>query len=134
MALAPGLDAADFGRSSKVIAVAIFAQPFALAVCLAGLAASGLETIALAVLSSRVGNEELGATAAFASGLRVDHAAHQLAAARSGRKRKKKTGKKMKSKKEEELSERSAGRKSSGRRRIFKPACFRHFHSAADSC
>jgi len=91
MAFAPLLDAADFLRSTKVVAVSVLAQPSSLAGCLAGLAARGLGTVALAVFGPRIGNEKLGATAAFASGLRVAHRGPDLAASLSGRKRKRRT-------------------------------------------
>jgi hypothetical protein len=91
MALAPQLDAADFVSSAEVVTVAIFAQPPSLAGCLTGLLASGLGTIPLPILGAPIGEEELRATTAFASGLRQAHRERYLEAPHSGRKRKRRT-------------------------------------------
>jgi len=73
MALAPELDAAHLIGTAEVVPVGGFAQPAPLTGGLAGLLTSGLGTIVLAVLVTRIGNEKLGATAAFASGLLEAH-------------------------------------------------------------
>lgn len=73
MVLAPQLNAADLGGSPEVIAIAVFAQPPALTGGLAGLAASRIRTVTLAILGPRIGNEKLAATAAFASSLSTVH-------------------------------------------------------------
>ena len=73
MVLAPELDPAHWLSTAEVVAVARFTQPAPLAGCLAGLAAGGLRTIALAILGARIGNEKLAATPAFSSGLCSAH-------------------------------------------------------------
>src|SRR2546422_7835761 len=73
MALAPQLDAADLLSSAEVIAVAVLAQPSALAGCLTGMSANELGTVALAIFGPRIGKEKLGATTAFTSGLQAAH-------------------------------------------------------------
>src|SRR5438132_12487145 len=103
MALAPELDTADLVSSAEVVAVAVLAQPPSLADRLTGLPASELRTIALAIFSPRVGNEQLGATAAFASGLCAAHREPHPDARRTGRKPKRRTGRKRNPKKEEKL-------------------------------
>jgi hypothetical protein len=103
MTLAPQLDAADFVGSAEMVSVAIFAEPASLAGSLAGQTASGLETVALAILGPRVGNEKLGATAAFTSGQRAAHRKPYPRNPRTGRKSKKKTGRKRNPKKEEKI-------------------------------
>jgi len=97
MALAPELDAEHLVGTAEVIAVGGFAQPAPLTGGLAGLPTSGLGTIVLAGLVTRIGNEKLGATAAFASGLLAAHREPLLKEAQPGRKRKKKNRKKTKS-------------------------------------
>jgi len=97
MTLAPEFDAEDLVGSAEVVSVAGFAQPSLLAGGLAGLLTSGLGTIVLAALVTRIGNEKLGATAAFASGLLAAHREPHLKEAQPGRKRKKKNRKKTKS-------------------------------------
>jgi len=57
MALAPTLDSADFVFSTEEVAVAIFAQPPSLAGGLTGPLARAQGTIALTVLSARVGRK-----------------------------------------------------------------------------
>jgi hypothetical protein len=96
MALAPELDAAHLVGTAEVVAVAGLAQPAPLTGGLAGLPTSGLGTIVLAGLVTRIGNEKLGATAAFASGLLAAHREPQLKEVASARKRKKKNRKKTK--------------------------------------
>ena len=73
MTLAPELVAQELVGTAEVVAVAGLAQPAALTGGLAGLLTSGLGTIVLASLVTRIGNEKLGATAAFASGLLTAH-------------------------------------------------------------
>jgi hypothetical protein len=91
MVFAPQLNAAHLGGSPEVIAVAVLAQPPALTGCLAGLAASGMGTVTLTILSPRIGNEKLAATAAFASSLSKAHCKPQLEATAPGRKPKRTT-------------------------------------------
>ena len=105
MALAPELDATDLVRSATVVAVAILAGPPPLAGLLTGLPTSRLKTVALAIFSPRIGNEELAATTALASGLRAAHRAHHFGDARPGRKRKRRTRRTPNRKKEEESYE-----------------------------
>jgi len=97
MALAPELDAAHLIGTAEVVPVGGFAQPAPLTGGLAGLPTSGLGTIVLAALVTRIGNEKLGATVAFASGLLAAHREPHLKEAQPGRKRKKKNRKKTKS-------------------------------------
>jgi hypothetical protein len=97
MALAPKFDAEDLVGSAEVVAVAGLAQPPPLAGGLAGQPTSGLGTIVLAGFVAWIGNEKLGATAAFASGLLAAHREPQLKEAQPGRKRKKKNRKKTES-------------------------------------
>jgi hypothetical protein len=73
MTLTPQLDATDFIGPAKMVSVAMFAEPALLAGGLAGLSASGLGTITLAIQGPRIGDEELRATAAFASAQRAAH-------------------------------------------------------------
>ena len=73
MILTPQLDAADLIGPPEMITVAVFAQPTMLTGCLAGLAASEVRTVTLAILGPRIGNEKLTATAAFASALSTAH-------------------------------------------------------------
>jgi hypothetical protein len=73
MTLAPEFHTQDLVGAAKVVAVVGFAQPAALTGGLAGLPTSGLGTIVLASLVTRIGNEKLGATAAFASALCSAH-------------------------------------------------------------
>src|SRR6059036_1587472 len=101
MALAPQLHAPDLVSSAEVVTVAVLAQPPSLAGRLAGLAKGGRGTVALAVLSAAIGNEKLGATATFASGLRAAHRGPDLEAARSRRKRKRRTARRRNRNKEE---------------------------------
>ena len=77
-----------------MITVAVLAQPSALAGYLTGLSASGLGTVALAIFGPRIGNEKLGATTAFASGLRAAHRGLHFEEPPPGRKRKRTTGRK----------------------------------------
>ena len=91
MVLAPQLNAANLGGSPEVIAVAVLAQPPALTGGLADLAASRIRTVTLAILSPRVGNEKLAATAAFASSLSTAHCSPQLEATAPRRKPKRRT-------------------------------------------
>src|SRR2546427_12442833 len=91
MALAPRQDAADFIRSAEVVAIPVLAEPPSLAGCLAGLPTPGLGTIPLPILSAPIGDEELRATTAFASGLREGHREHYFEAPHSRRKRKRRT-------------------------------------------
>jgi hypothetical protein len=102
MTLAPEFDAQDLVGSAEVVSVAGFAQPSPLAGGLAGLPTSRLGTIVLAGFVTRIGNEKLGATVAFASGLFAAHREPQLREAKSGRKRKKKNRRTRSRKKEEE--------------------------------
>ena len=103
MALAPELDAADLVRSAEVIAVAVLAQPPSLGGSLADLSASGSGTVVLPIGGARIGNEELRATTAFASGLRAAHREPDLEATQAGRKRKRRATRTRNRKKEEEL-------------------------------
>jgi len=103
MTLAPQLDTADFVSAAEMVAVAIFAEPALLAGGLAGLSASGLGTVALAIQGPRIGNEKLIATAAFASGQRAAHRKPYPGDPRTGRKSKKKIGRKRNPKKEEKF-------------------------------
>jgi hypothetical protein len=73
MALAPELDTAHLVGTAEVIAVGGFAQPTPLTGGLAGLPTRGRRTVVLAGFVARIGNEKLGATAAFASGLLAAH-------------------------------------------------------------
>ena len=105
MAPTPELDAADFVRSAKGVAVAMLAGPPPLADPLTGLSAGRLRTVALAIFGPRIGKEELAATAAFTSGRRTTHGALHFGGARPGRKRKRRSGSTPNRKKEEELCE-----------------------------
>jgi len=73
MAPAPELNAPDLLGSAEVVAVASLAQPPPLTGCVTGPPTSGLGTIVLASLVTRIGDEKLGATAAFASDLVAAH-------------------------------------------------------------
>jgi hypothetical protein len=97
MTLAPELDAAHLVGTAEVVAVARFAQPSPLAGGLAGPPTIRLGTIVLAGFVARIGNEKLGATAAFASGVLAAHREAHLKEAQPGRKRKKKNRKKTRS-------------------------------------
>jgi len=95
MALAPQLDATDLLSSAEVVAIAILAQPPALAGCLTGVSAGGLGTMALAIFGPWIGNEKRAATTAFASGLgAAAHGGPHFEEALPGRKRKRTTGRK----------------------------------------
>ena len=100
MALAPQLDPLDLVSSAEVVTVAVLAEPPPLAGCLTGLSASERGTVALAIFGARIGNEQLGATAAFASGLRAAHREPDPGEQRVGRKPKRRTGRKRNPKKE----------------------------------
>jgi hypothetical protein len=91
MVFAPQLNAAHLGGSPEMIAVAVLAQPPALTGGLAGLAASRIRTVTLAILGPRIGNEKLAATAAFTSSLSTAHGEPQLEATAPGRKPKRTT-------------------------------------------
>jgi hypothetical protein len=73
MTLAPEFHPQDLVGTAKVVAVAGLAQPASLTGGLAGLPTRGLGTVVLAGLVTRIGEEKLGATAAFASGLLKAH-------------------------------------------------------------
>src|SRR5688572_5976726 len=73
MTLAPELDAQQLVGTAEVVAVAGLAQPAPLTGGFAGLPTRGLGTVVLAGLVTRIGEEKLGATAAFASGLLAAH-------------------------------------------------------------
>jgi hypothetical protein len=103
MALAPQLDAADLVSSAEVVAVAVLAEPPPLAGCLTGLPASERGTVALAIFGARISHEQLGATAAFVSGLRAAHRELHPGEPRTGRKPKRRTGRKRNPKKEEKF-------------------------------
>jgi len=103
MALAPQLDTADLVSSAEVVAVAVLAQPPSLTGFLTLLPASELGTVALAIFGPRIGNEQLGAAAAFASGLCAAHREPYPGARRTGRKPKRRTGRKRNPKKEEKF-------------------------------
>jgi hypothetical protein len=103
MAFAPDLDTANFVRSAEVVAVAILAEPPSMAGCLAGLSARGLGTVALAIFGPGIGNEKLGATTAFASGLRAAHREPHPRERRTGRKSKRRAEEDQKAKKEEKF-------------------------------
>src|SRR5437016_14480510 len=96
MALAPELDAAHLVGTAEIVAIGSFAQPAPLTGGLAGLPTSGLGTIVLAGLATRIGKEKLGATVAFASGLLAAHREPHLKGAQAGRKRTTKKRKKAK--------------------------------------
>ena len=86
MAPAPELDAADLVGSAKVVAVARLAQPPPLTGHVTGPPTKGLGTIVLTSLVTRIGDEKLGATTAFASSLVAAHGVRHLEDAQSGRK------------------------------------------------
>jgi len=124
MGFAPGLNAAHLIWSSEVIAVAVFAEPFALAGCLAGLSASGVDTVPLTVCRSWIRNEELVATTALASGFETGHGAYHLAQLRSERKRKTKwqendNGRRKKSFQREEPEEKPTEENGFSNRHVF---------------
>ena len=103
MAIAPELDAAHLVGTAEVVAVAGLAQPAALTGGLAGLLTSGLGTIVLASLVTRIGNEKLGATAAFASALCSAHREPHHSEGLRGKKTSKDTGRRRNRKKEEKI-------------------------------
>ena len=103
MTFAPQSHTLDRSGSAEVVAIPGFVQPTLLTGRLAGVLALRLGTITLASCGSRVRNEKPAAAAAFSSGHRAAHRAPKPAAARFGRKSKKKTPKKNQLKKEEEL-------------------------------
>jgi hypothetical protein len=103
MTLAPPLHPADRRRATEVIAVAIPAQPPALAGGFAGLPTGGLGTIPLTVAGPWIRNKELIATATFTSARRALHRAPNLRRTCRRRKRKRRPRRKPKPKKEEEL-------------------------------
>ena len=94
MVFAPQLDAADLVGSAEVVAITVLAQPSTLAGALTGFAASCAGTVVLAILGPRIGNEELGATAAFASGLSTAHRKPHLGERPTERKPKRRTARK----------------------------------------
>jgi hypothetical protein len=94
MALAPQLDAANLLSSAEVVAIAVLAQPPALAGCLTGVSAAWLGTVALAIFGPWIGKEKRAATTAFASGLRAAHGEPDFEEALLGRKRKRTTARK----------------------------------------
>jgi len=102
IAPAPCLHTTDLLRATKVIAIAVLAEPMPLAGGFAGLSTAGLETIALTVGRPRIRNKELTATAAFASARRTGHRAPNLRRTKPRRKPKRKPARKANSKKEEE--------------------------------
>jgi hypothetical protein len=73
MELSPSLHVLHGARSAEVIAIAVFAQPPALAGDLAGLMAFRGRTIPLPVGSSRIRKKKPAAMAAFTPGLRAAH-------------------------------------------------------------
>jgi hypothetical protein len=103
MAPAPELDAANLVGSAKVVAVARLAQPTPLTGRVTGPSTNGLGTIVLASLVTRIGDEKLGATAAFASGRVAAHREPDLEEAQSGRKSKRRIRRTRNPKKEEEI-------------------------------
>ena len=103
MALAPELNAPDLVSAAEVVPVAILAEPPALTGSLAGLPTRRHGTIPLAILRAPVRDEELGATTAFASGLRAAHGEPDLDTSLPGRKRKRRTRRKEILKKEEKI-------------------------------
>jgi hypothetical protein len=103
MTPAPGLHTLHRLWTAEVIAIAVLAQPSALAGGLAGLPTGGLETIALPIGSSRIWDKQLITTAAFASVQRAAHRAPNLRGTRGRRKRKRRSGTRANPKKEEDL-------------------------------
>jgi hypothetical protein len=65
MGLAPRLDSLHVKRAAKAIAVGAFVQPAPLNNRFVGLSASRLGTVVLAVVTARIREEELAATAAL---------------------------------------------------------------------
>jgi hypothetical protein len=105
MVAAPLLDAPDLVGAPEGVAVAVLAEPATLAGGLAGLAAIGAGTIALALGGAPVGKEEDVAAAALASARRTAHRGADAGNSGEGRKPKKRGAKK---------TEREEGRRASG--------------------
>jgi hypothetical protein len=133
MELSPGLHPFHGARAAEVIAVAVFAEPAALAGDLAGLLAFRVRTISLPIRRARIRKKKSAAMTAFTPGGRAAHDEPKLRRIQESRKRKRRPPRKRSQKKEEELSAGSGRRKCPGRKRNFKPLVFLHFHSAADT-
>jgi hypothetical protein len=133
MELSPGLHPLHGARAAEVIAVAVFAEPAALAGELAGLLTFPARTIPLPIRSARIRKKKPAAMTAFTPGWRAAHEEPKLRRIQESRKRKRRPPRSRSQNKEEELSARSGRRKCPGRKRNFKPLVSLHFHSAADS-
>jgi hypothetical protein len=133
MELSPGLHALHGAGAAEVIAVAVFAEPAALAGELAGLLTFRVRTIPLPIRRARIRKKKSAAMTAFTPGWRAAHDEPNLRRIQEPRKRKRRPPRKRNQKKEEELSARSGQRKCPGRRRNFRPLVFLHFRSAADN-
>jgi hypothetical protein len=103
MTLAPSLHAAHRFGPTEVVAVAVLAQPSALAGGLASLLTTRLGTIPLPVGCPRIGKKKLAATKAFTPGLRAAHEEPTLRGTRCRRKPKRTQPERSSPKKEEEI-------------------------------
>ena len=88
MELSPGLHVLHGARSAEVIAIAVFAQPSALAGDLADLLAFRSRTIPLPVDSPGIRKKKPAAMTAFTPGLRAAHGEPNLRRIQESRKRK----------------------------------------------
>jgi hypothetical protein len=107
-----------------VVAVAVLAEPPPLAGCLTGLPASERGTVALAIFGARISHEQLGATAAFASGLRAAHHEPHCGERRTGRKPKRRNWKKMKKRRRKKSFKAKRWKKTPPKKTEFQPAGF----------
>ena len=127
----PLLHASDFLGAAEGVAVAVLAQPAALAGGLAGTPAIRLGTVLLPIGGAPVGQEQPTATKALASAWRAAHRERDARNRRAERKPKKTPPKKTDGEEGRRALGGSARRKRRRRKRKFRPPVFPHFHSAA---
>jgi hypothetical protein len=104
MELSPGLHPLHGTGSAEVIAVAVFAEPAALAGELAGLLTFRVRTISLPIRRARIRKKKSAAMTALSPGCRAAHDAPNLRRIQESRKRKRRPPRKRSQKKEEDLS------------------------------
>jgi hypothetical protein len=133
MSLPPGPHPLDVFWAAEVVAIGRLAQPALLAGLFAGQATIGFGTVMLAVLIAVIRNEKLAATAALASCGAETHCLWKSTHLPAPIKGKPNPEENRKGRRKKRLSNKVPEENPSGRKRIFKPALFHHFHSAADS-
>jgi hypothetical protein len=103
MELSPGLHTLHSARSPEVVAVAVFAQPSALAKQLAGVLTTPVRTVALTIERPRIRKKKTAAMTAFSPGSRAAHGEPKLRRIPPPRKRKSRQPRRRNPKKEENL-------------------------------